>query len=241
VLLLSVGCQHAPAAVTPPVASAPIIASQEGKDAAVLSEAAKIDAVAPAAKPHTDAQRAAVAAAPAADVAKLAKEYDAKTKEQAEHIGKLTDMITDLKDAEQIKQVATLRWIGLGLLLVAGLLAWAQQIRFAAVAGLVGIASLGLAQLISQPWFMPAVGIATGVAFIALGWAAWHDYQKGTLARKVEQESTRLKDALTTIVPAVDEAIASLDSATQTVVKTALSRAMDSDHKQLVKEIRAKL
>jgi hypothetical protein len=247
ILLLCAGCNHTPRPVTaPPVSSAPVIASQEGKDTAILSEAAQIDAIAPDAKPHTDAQRAAVAAAPAADVAKLSKEYEAaiaglnKTIDGLKDtVAKQTKEIADIKDAEQIKQVSTLRWIGLGALAVAGLLAWAQQVRFAAVSALVGIVSLGLAQLISQPWFMPAVGIASGVALIALGWAAWHAYQKGTLARNIEVESTRLKSALTTIVPAVDSAIESLDDATKTVVKNALSRAMDADHKKLVKEIRA--
>ena len=225
----------------PAVESAPILASQEGKDTTVISEAAKIDAIAPAAKPHTDAQRAAVAAAPAADVAKLVNGYEAKIKELTDRISDLSKTIENLKDAEQKKQVATLRWFGLGALAIAGLLAWAQQVRFAAVGALVGLVSLGLAQLISQPWFMPAVAIASGVALLALGWAAWHAYEKGTLARKIELESSRLKNALTTIVPAVDSAIDSLDDAAKTVVKNALSRSMDADHKRLIKEIRARL
>jgi hypothetical protein len=220
---------------------APILASQEGKDTTIVSEAAKIDAIAPAAKPHTDAQRAAVAAAPAADVAKLVNGYEAKIKELTDQIVGLNKMIENLKDAEQKKQVATLRWFGLGALAIAGLLAWAQQVRFAAVGALVGMVSLGLAQIISQPWFMPTVGIASAVALIALGWAAWHAYKKGTLARNVESEASRLNAALTTIVPAVDSAIESLDDAAKTVIKNALSRSMDADHKRLIKEIRAKL
>jgi hypothetical protein len=39
----------------------------------------------------------------------------------------------------------------------------------------------------------------------------------------------------------VDSAIESLDDAAKTVVKNALSRSMDADHKRLIKEIRAKL
>ena len=226
---------------SPAIEPAPILASQEGKDTTIVSEAAKIDAIAPAAKPHTDAQRAAVAAAPAADVAKLVNGYEAKVKELTDQIVGLNKMIENLKDAEQKKQVATLRWFGLGALAIAGLLAWAQQVRFAAVGALVGIVSLGLAQIISQPWFMPTVGIASAVALIALGWAAWHAYKKGTLARNVESEASRLNAALTTIVPAVDSAIESLDDAAKTVIKNALSRSMDADHKRLIKEIRAKL
>ena len=242
ILLLCAGCNHTTRqAYAPPVASAPVIASQEGKDSAILNEAAKIDAIAPQAKPHTDAQRAAVAVAPAADVAKFINGYEAKIKELTDRIADLGKTIENLKDAEQKKQVATLRWFGLGALAIAGLLAWAQQVRFAAVGALVGIVSLGLAQIISQPWFMPTVGIASAVALIALGWAAWHAYKKGTLARNVESEASRLNAALTTIVPAVDSAIESLDDAAKTVIKNALSRSMDADHKRLIKEIRAKL
>lgn len=76
-LLALIGCQNAPAPRRP-VQSAPVVAGQEGKDATVLSEAAQIDAIAPEAKPHTDAQRAAVAAAPAADVSRLVKAYEAE-------------------------------------------------------------------------------------------------------------------------------------------------------------------
>lgn len=80
---LLAGCRTAPAVARPPVASAPVVASQEGKDTAILSEAAQIDAIAPAAKPHTDAQRAAVAAAPAAQVVELVKAFE-KQKAQDE-------------------------------------------------------------------------------------------------------------------------------------------------------------
>jgi hypothetical protein len=235
------GCNTSPHKLTPVIEAAPVILSQGTKDTTILREADSIDAITPQAKPHTDAQRAAVAAAPAENVAKLASGYEAKLKELTNRIADLGKTIEDLKDAEQKKQVATLRWIGLGALAIAGLLAWAQQIRFAAVGALVGLVSLGLAQLISQPWFMPAVAVASGIALLALGWAAWHAYQKGTLARKVELESERLKGALTKIVPAVDSSLGALDAATRTVIETALSRAMDEDHKKLIKEIRAKL
>ena len=229
------------AAVIPAPVSAPIVAGQKGKDATILAEAAAIDQVSPEAKPHTDAQRAAVAAAPAEDVAKLVRDLESQNSALIRDNAEKDKRINDMKNAEQAKEVATLRCIGLGALVVAGLLAWAQKVRFAAVSGLVCLVSLGLAQLISQPWFMPAVGIASGVALIALGWAAWHDYQKGTLAKKVAEESERMQAALKTIVPAVDEAIESLDEATQTVVKDALSKSMDADHKKLIHQIRATL
>jgi len=109
------GCNHAPAPARPPVAFAPVVASQEGKDATVLAEAAKIDAIAPAAKPHTDAQRAAVAAAPAEDVKKLADAYEAQASDNSRLVAKLT------KERDEARN-ATDRTIILGGYAVAALL-----------------------------------------------------------------------------------------------------------------------
>jgi hypothetical protein len=89
-LLCLVGCRTAPAVARQPVLSAPVVASQEGKDRAILSEAAQIEAIAPEAKPHTDAQRAAVAAAPAADVGKLAKAFESQIADLVRDNAKLT-------------------------------------------------------------------------------------------------------------------------------------------------------
>jgi predicted small lipoprotein YifL len=88
-LLALTGCGTAPVAY-PPVESAPVVASQEGKDRAIVSEAAKIDAIAPAAKQHTDAQRAAVASAPAADVTRLVKALEAESSQLRKEAATLT-------------------------------------------------------------------------------------------------------------------------------------------------------
>jgi len=88
---------------------------------------------------------------------------------------------------------------------------------------------------------MPAVSITAGLALLTVGFIGYKKYQKDTLARSIAADADRMKSALTTIVPAVDKALAALDSAGQTVVKSALSRAMDKDHKALVKEIKASL
>lgn len=69
-----------PRSSRPPVNAAPVISGQMGKDSTILDEASKIDAIAPEAKEHTDAQRAAVAANPAQDVAKLVAEFEAREK-----------------------------------------------------------------------------------------------------------------------------------------------------------------
>lgn len=234
------GCRGVPA-IAPSAPSAPVIASQEGKDTAILAEAVKIDAIAPAAKAHTDAQRAAIAAAPAAEVKRILTEKDATIAAAEKQITQLRDQITVLKDAELKKQTAWLRWFGFGALAVAGLLAWARQLQFAATAALVGVAALGLAQLISQPWFMPAVSIVAGLALAAIGFIAYKKYQKDTLAKSIAADAERMKSALTTIVPAVDSALESLDAVAKSTVKSVLSRALDSDHKALIHEVRAKI
>jgi hypothetical protein len=75
----------------------------------------------------------------------------------------------------------------------------------------------------------------------AVGYIGYRKYRKDTLVRSITVDAERMKSALTTIVPAVDNALAALDSAAQTVVKSALSRAMDNDHKTLIKQIKASL
>lgn len=90
-LLALTGCSTSRApALRPAVVSAPVVASQEGKDRTIISEAAQIDAISPAAKPHTDAQRAAVAAAPAADVSRLVKALEAEAAQLLKEIATLT-------------------------------------------------------------------------------------------------------------------------------------------------------
>jgi hypothetical protein len=115
-LLLLFGCNSKMKPASPSVQFAPIVASQESKDTTILAEASKIDSIAPLAKPYTDTQRAAVAAAPASDVAKLSKDYEAKLKEQANHIVKLTDMLNEAKS--QTDRVIVIGGYGLSALFV---------------------------------------------------------------------------------------------------------------------------
>jgi len=237
-LLALTGCRTAPVP-RPAVVSAPVVASQEGKDRAILTEAAQIDALAPAAKPHTDAQRAAVAAAPAADVAKLVKDYEATVSEQAERIAALTTTVEKLKDAEKKKQVSICRWAGFALLALAALLVYAKLTPFAIASAVGGFLALGLAQLLSQPWFTTALNIALGVCAVAAVAAAWHAYQRHLKASDEESENTRWKEALRVLVPAVDKALESISPSDRITFTDTLGRVMDADHKRLVKEIRA--
>jgi len=118
-LLALTGCSTSRApALRPAVVSAPVVASQEGKDRTVLSEAAQIDVIAPAAKPHTDAQRAAVAAAPAADVSRLVKALEAEAAQLLKEIAILTKERDEARN--QTDRTIILGGYALAALLVAG-------------------------------------------------------------------------------------------------------------------------
>jgi hypothetical protein len=118
-LLALTGCSTSRApALRPAVVSAPVVASQEGKDRTVLSEAWQIDAIAPAAKPHTDAQRAAVAAAPAADVSRLVKALEAEAAQLLKEIATLTKERDEARN--QTDRTIIIGGYALAALLVAG-------------------------------------------------------------------------------------------------------------------------
>jgi hypothetical protein len=142
-VLAATGCQRGGVALAPPINAAPMLAGQEGKDRAIISEAAKIDAIAPAAKPHTDAQRAAVAAAPAADVARIVAEFESKTKADAATIARLTKELNEARN--KTDRVIRIGGYALAALLVA-----------------LGAASFFLAAQV--PWLGPRIGMALGAS-----------------------------------------------------------------------------
>ena len=246
-VILLTGCAHsaAPVAKAPVTATAPVVDGQEKKDAAVLAATVSIDTAvegtpaAPVVNAATESQRIAVATAPASQVKAVLIERDLTIKTQAATITKLTDENADLLDAEMKTQAKTLRIIGLGAWAVAGLLAYARQIPLGAASALTGLICFGLAQLISQPWFMPAVGALTVIALVAFGIAAWHAYKKGTLAAEAEAEAARVKATLVRVVPAIDGVLKTLDEAGKKTVLAALGRRMDLDQEAVIHEARA--
>lgn len=246
-ILLLAGCDHSskPVPVKPATETAPLASAQGRKDLIVTTKSQEIDAAVAGTAAQavvneaTQAQRDAIIAAPAAQVESALKERDAIIKAQADQIAEKDKKIESLTDAELKTQARTLRFIGLGAFAVAALLAYARQLPLAAASALTGLICLGLAQLISQPWFMPAVGALTIVALVAFGVAAWHAYKQGTLAQKTEEEAARLKATLTKVVPTLDSALKDVDKTAQETVLGALSRAMDEDHKQVIRKARS--
>jgi hypothetical protein len=222
-----------------------IVSDHKIKDAVIVKEADAIDAIAPEAKPHTDAQRAAVIAAPAEQIAGLARtiaSLESTVTKQAERIAAL-------QDAELRAQVNTMRWFGFGCILAAAALGYARQIQFAVLAAGSGFLSLALAQLwasvASHPAFKPTIGGLVVLGLVGFGWAAFHAYKKGDLAKKTEREAARLKDTLSRVVPVLDDAY---DNASDSIrglldekIFKALGNRMSDEHKSVIKELRAKL
>ena len=241
------GCNHrarVPAPAAPAVDSRAISASHVAKDTTVIEEAAKIDAIAPEVKVHTDAQRAAVAAAPAAELKPAFDALQHRIAEQAKTIEKQTAHIAALQDAELRAQVRTMRWFGFGCILAAVALGYARQIQFAVVSAGLGVLSLGSAQLwasvASHPLFKPVLGGSIVLSLAGLAWAAFHAYRKGDLAAKTEREAERMKETLKVIIPAIDETKGEVGDALKPLLAK-LSSGMDWEEKQLVKKLRADL
>lgn len=259
-LVLLAGCKTDETTVPrPPIQTpiaAPTIAGQMGKDETVVGSANKIDEivkdepkVAAPVKEETDRIREAIAENPAAEIKRLADQFEAAIKALREQLvaadrraEQLTETVERLRDGEMKAQARDLRYGAFAALGIAALLGWAQQLKLAAAAALVGLLAFGLAQLVSQPWFMPACAVAVALALAAFGWAAVHAYRKHELATKVEKEAAKLKDALVRVVPAVDSAIEEVGAA-GAKIKAKLRDAMKGDAgkqaKATIHEVRA--
>ena len=259
-LLLLAGCKTDETTVPrAPVATpdaAPVVAGQMGKDETVVQSADKIDEivkdepkVAEPVKVETDRIREAVTANPASDIKRLADQFDEAIRllrgqltaadKRAEQ---LAAQIERLRDAEQRAQVRDLRYLAFGALGIAALLGWAKQIQFAAIFAIGGVLAFGLAQLVSQPWFMSACSVVVALILAGVTWAAAHAYRKHELAAKVEKEAAKLKDTLVRVVPAVDSAIEEVGEAGAKIkakLRAAMAGAAGKQAKATVHEIRA--
>jgi hypothetical protein len=242
VLLAATGCQRGGVTLTPPVNAAPMLAGQEGKDRAIISEAAKIDAIAPAAKPHTDAQRAAVAAAPAADVARIVAAFEAKAKADAATIAKLTATITDLENQALREQARWLTWTGVALLAAFGLSLLVGQLAAAVKTwplALLGVGCFGLAQLISHPWFLRGFILLLIAAVAYSAYYVFDRHKEGRLRRSLEKKADVLKQIVPVLDDAYDSAADSVKQALDANIFGRLSSVFSREQKAVVHEVRA--
>jgi uncharacterized protein YjeT (DUF2065 family) len=223
---------------------APVLASQHEREKVQFKAAEAIDvtvagtSVEVPVKAETAKIVQANQSAPASGVETLVNAYETTIKAQVKEIEELKKQVEAAKNAELKTQAATLRWFGLGAIAIAALLGYARQIQFAAIAGLVGLGSLGLAQLVTQPWFMPAVTAVCGIILVAVGFVIYRSLKDGTLSDKAKAEAAEIKEALSVIVPVLDEAKAKLGEVFTANVLDPLSKRMDYAEKQVIKSIR---
>lgn len=109
-----------------------------------------------------------------------------------------------------------------------------------------GVLGLGLAQIITRPWFVPACGIV--ITFIVLGcvWWAYRKNQQGKLAAALNEKAAQTQAVATKVIPAID---ATYDAMRNGLVATAeeafkdlygrLSKVMNEPEKARVHELRA--
>lgn len=247
-VILCAGCHTKPAkdgsrSSSAPV-PAPVLAAQAEREKIQFEAAQAIDAtvtgtsVEAPIKAETAKITQANTAAPVAQIDALVKAYERTIEAGQVEIAKLKEQVEAAKNAELKTQAATLRWFGLGALAVAALLGYARQIQFAAISGLVGLGSLGLAQLVTQPWFMPAVTAVCAIILVAVGVVIYRSLKQGTLASKAQHEAQQIKEALAVIVPVLDEAKGKLGDAFKVNVLDELSKRMDWAEKQAIKQLR---
>lgn len=147
VLPLLAGCRLR-AAPAPKIDPSPTLAGQVEKDRTVLVEADRIDAIAPEARPHTDAQRAAVAAAPAADVVRLVADYVRQEERNAHELAVLKKQLAAAR--KELAEIEASIW---------------RKVQFYGALGLYGaaIGALVLAALRAKAAISTGMAVLDGV------------------------------------------------------------------------------
>jgi len=240
------GCAHSPAKVRPsapvPSATTAIVTAHKGKDAIIIAEAGKIDAIAPAVREHTDAQRAAVAAAPAVDVERLNTEWRAVVDSLTAENARLAKDVAALKGQALREQSRWLTWAGVGLLAAFGLSIVVGQFAAALKTwplAVLGAGCFGLAQLISHPWFLRGF---TGLLLAGLAYSAYYVFDRhkeGRLRRSLEKKAAVLGEIVPVLDAAYESSADTIKQALDANVFARLSSALSKEDKALVHKIRA--
>ena len=119
----------------------------------------------------------------------------------------------------------------------------AVGLKFTWPFGVIAALCFGLAQLISQWWFMYACGAAVLIGMGCVGWWAWRHYKLGDLKAQAEAKANTLNNVLGQVVPVLDNAY---DNAKEDekkvldhVIFEPLSQSMNRDEKTLIHQVRA--
>jgi hypothetical protein len=158
----------------------------------------------------------------------------------------LDEQRRDLNNAEASRQAKELRWAAAGCLAIFMLGAGFGQLaglRIVWPFGLFAMFLFGLAQIVSQPWFLYATGGVMAVGGVAIGWWVWQHYKAGTLAADTKKKAEQLTSFAQAVVPVLDKAY---DSAEQPLkqllddkIFSPLGNVMDATTKATVHEVRA--
>ena len=178
------------------------------------------------------------------------KERDAQvgiyTKKAEENKADYDKKLQEERDGVKRDQAKGLNWAG-----VIGIGLFGLGLGFGGMPGLmktwpfgvIGILCFGLAQLVSQAWFMWACLV---VVLIIVGLAIWwviKQHKLGNLKVAAEEQATRFKDILGTLVPILDDAYEKAESTGKELLdKTVfqpLSTVMNREEKAMVHSIRS--
>ena len=110
----------------------------------------------------------------------------------------------------------------------------------------VGVLGLGLAQIVSQPWFKWACAGTLAVGAVAATWWCVRQYQKKALDEALKEKAELATSTLGKLVPAIDQTFAAARGAAQTEGEKLLkemfakfSASMNADEKAVIHQTRA--
>lgn len=160
----------------------------------------------------------------------------------ARQIAALQKAVDDAKN-ETMKRTAwmivisSLACIGLSLAYVVLSPNKLAALTGAGPAAIVGLLGLGLAQLITRPWFMPACGVTAALGACAIAWWAHRKYKEGRLAVELEEKAALAQSTLKKVVPAIDD----LFDQTRKGAVTSASAVFDALFERLSKDPEKKM
>lgn len=232
-----------------PPESAPVLAGQAEKDKVIVAAADTIDQKAKGTtveadiKASTDAQRAAVKTYPAADVERITSEYQATIDSMNKDIAAKAKQISDLQDAEKKKQVFWLRLAGIVAVIATAALVYFGLRAFAGLAGTIALVCLGMAQLISQPWFDTVFNWTLAVvaaAFVGVGLYEFRSHaRRRALTSDESAKAKETREALLVAIEHLDTARAALPDLAPHY--DAMEKDWDWSEKEILKELRREI
>jgi hypothetical protein len=232
--------------------SEPLIEAATKKDNRILESADRIDAavssdpgVESVVKPETTEIRDAVASVPAREIEELIKVYEKHLASQAKEIERLHGQVSKLQGSELRWQARGLTGLGIAMALSFGVsVAFGGGLLAAAKTWpllLIGVGALGLAQIVSHPWFMPSMAALLVASLGYVVYYIWDRNSEGRLKSSLDKKVALLAK----IIPVLDEARENATGHFKTILDknifSRFSRDFNRDEKVLVHDVRKQL